>query len=91
MCKLQLRAIFFHPAYHYICLEDVLSIKPFHSDLKNTNKLAERFSSDSYNFILTCGTNVNLADILRDETIQPRYSTTFTHNILFSVNEYFVF
>ena len=77
MCKLQSRATFFHPTYHYICLEDVLSIKPFHSDLKNTNKLkfpkfAERLSSDSYNFILSCGTKVYQADILRDQTIQPR-------------------
>ena len=49
----------------------------FHSDLKNTNnfkfpKFAERLSSDSYNFILTCGTRVYLTGILRDETIQPK-------------------
>ena len=76
MCKLQLSATFIYPTYHYICSEDVLSIQPFHSELKNKNKLkftkfADRLSSDSYNFILTCGTKLYLADILRDETIQP--------------------
>ena len=38
MFKLQF-IMFIHPTYRYICSEDVLPIKPFHNDLKNTNKL----------------------------------------------------
>ena len=53
-------------------------------------EFAYRSISNSFNLILICGTEEALANILRESTIQPRKST-FTYNILFSINEYFVF